>query len=182
MPIGDAMSIGDDKPGPIGPGTPAVDAIPGMLGRTPPARGPPIVGPAMCCGSTPPIDGSDAALGPLGNGCIDGAPTDEPTAAPPPVSRTSIVKSPIKILSPSSITRGPVIFSPLTNVPFVLLRSITMIFPSLTTIRECRFEIFDLPRTISLPLIRPMRTSDLVLSNVCTDDGPSFSVMVTLSI
>ena len=40
--------------------------------------------------------------------------------------------------------------------------------------------MFDFGRTTSFPFTRPMRTS--VLSNVVVVDGPSFSVMVTLSI
>ena len=58
----------------------------------------------MCCGSIPPIDGNDAALGPLANGCIDGPEDAMPIGALMPKSRTSSVKSPMKILSPSCMT------------------------------------------------------------------------------
>src|SRR5260370_26324436 len=102
-------------------------------------------------------------------------PERPPSARAP--SRT-IRKSPTWMRSLAATADGSPILRPFTYVPLVLLRSITSRTPFLATRRVCRFEMFPLGRTMSLPETRPMDTSSL--SNVRERGSPPFSVIVSL--
>src|SRR3954469_15675638 len=77
------------------------------------------------------------------------------------------------------MTCGPPTFLPFTNVPFVDLRSRTMILPSLTTILVCFLEMLPLGRQMSFSSTRPMVISSHSKSSRCV--GPPFSVRMTLN-
>src|SRR5262249_3351898 len=77
------------------------------------------------------------------------------------------------------MTCGPASFFPLTYVPLVDFRSRTMIFPSLTTILVCFFEMLPLGRQMSFSSTRPMVISSDSKSSRWVE--PRFSVRMTLN-
>src|SRR5438067_7605051 len=77
------------------------------------------------------------------------------------------------------MTWGLATFLPFTYVPLVDFKSRTMIFPSLTTIRVCFFEMFPLGRQMSFSSTRPMVISSRSKSSRWVE--PPFSVRITLN-